>query len=138
MAEEKVGIVVFVCNWIPLIGADNAGLLEAAYPASTSIVPVACTGRLTPGILLEAFGGGADGVLVAGCALDECHYVSGSRRCGDVIEKTRELLPLVGIEPDRLGFELLSETDGATFAGTVSRFTGEVERMGKLLAGERA
>jgi coenzyme F420-reducing hydrogenase delta subunit len=121
------GVVVFVCNWVPSIGADNAALVEATYPANTTILPVACTGRLTPGILLRTFGSGAQAVLVVGCALEECHYVSGSHRCTGVIEETRELLPLVGVDPDLLGFELLSETDGRTFAKTVSDFVAVVE-----------
>ncbi len=119
--HKSDGILVFVCSWVPAIGADNAGVVEAAYPANTTIVPVACTGRLTPGILLGAFQS-AGAVLVLGCAHEECHFVSGSRRCGDIIEETRELLPMVGIDPGRLGFELLSESDGKTFAETLTRF----------------
>jgi coenzyme F420-reducing hydrogenase delta subunit len=138
MPRENAGIVVFVCNWIPSIGADNAGVVDATYPANTTILPVACTGRLTPGTLLETFGSGAGAVLVVGCAEEECHYVSGSRRCGDVIEETRELLPLVGIEPDRLGFELLSELDGAGFAETVTRFAAGADGADDPLAKERA
>ena len=126
-AQQKAGgIVVFVCNWVPAIGADNAGVVEASYPANTTLIPVACTGRLTAGILLEAFRS-AGAVLVLGCAHDECHYVSGSQRCGDIIEETRELLPMVGIDPARLGFELLAESDGETFADTVTRFAREVD-----------
>lgn len=135
MAEG--GIVIFVCNWVPSIGADNAAAVEASYPANTTILPVACTGRLTPGILLRAFGSGAEAVLVVGCDLEECHYVSGSRRCGDAIKETRELLPLVGVDRDLLGFELLSETDGRTFAKTVSDFVAVV-RSHMQAAGERA
>ena len=125
-AEQKSGeILVFVCNWVPAIGADNAGVVEARYPANTTLIPVACTGRLTPGILLEAFRS-AGAVLVLGCAHDECHFVSGSKRCGDIIEETRELLPMVGIDPGRLGFELLTESDGRNFADTLTRFAREV------------
>ena len=81
---------------------------------------------------------GGAGDCVVGCAEDECHYVSGSLRCGDVIEETRELLSLVGIEPGRLGFELLSEVDGGAFAETVSRFAAGVDKMRQQIAGERA
>ena len=112
---------MFVCNWIPAIGADNAGVVGASYPVNTTIVPVTCTGRLTAGILLEAFRS-SEAVLVLGCAHEECHFVSGSRRCGDIIEETRELLPMVGIDPDRLGFELMTESDGNLFAETLTRF----------------
>jgi len=126
-AEQKSGeILVFVCNWVPATGADNAGVVEARYPSSMTLIPVACTGRLTPGILLEAFRS-AGAVLVLGCAHDECHFVSGSKRCGDIIEETRELLPMVGIDSGRLGFELLTESDGKTFADTLTRFACEVD-----------
>jgi len=138
MAKTNGGIVVFVCNWIPAIGADNAANVEATYPPTTTVLSVACTGRLTPGILLSAFEAGAEGVLVVGCAPEECHYVSGSLRCGDVIEETRELLSLVGIEPGLLGFELLSDVDGGAFAETVSRFAAEVDKVRQQIAGERA
>ena len=112
MTNHTSRITVFICNWVPATGADNAGVVGAEYPPNTTIVNVACTGRLTPGILLEAFRT-ADAVLVIGCEHDECHYVSGSKRCGGIVDETRELLPLVGIDSERLSFVLMSDEDGA-------------------------
>ncbi|MCK4547001.1 MAG: hydrogenase iron-sulfur subunit [Candidatus Eisenbacteria sp.] len=134
MANRHGGITVFICNWIPAAGADNAGVVEAQYPPSTTIIPIHCTGRLTSGILLEAFRS-ADAVLVVGCAHDECHYVAGSRRCEDIIDETRDLLPMVGIDAGRLGFVLMSESNGDAFADTVSRFAAQVEKTGEPPAG---
>jgi coenzyme F420-reducing hydrogenase delta subunit len=58
-------VVIFTCNWYPAIAADNAGVVGEEYPSDTRIVTLTCAGRLTPALILDAFGSGAQGVLVA-------------------------------------------------------------------------
>ena len=71
-------VVVFACNWCSYAGADLAGVSRIQYPPTTRIVRVMCSSRIDPTFILKAFLYGADGVLVAGCHLGDCHYIEGN------------------------------------------------------------
>ncbi len=58
--------VAFVCHWCAYAGADLAGVLRIQYPPNVRLIRLMCTGRLQQGFLLNAFGQGADGILVSG------------------------------------------------------------------------
>lgn len=45
---------------------------------------------------------GADGVLVLGCHIGDCHYTDGNHRTAKRIPVLRKLLSYAGIEPDQL------------------------------------
>ena len=51
---------------------------------------------------------GADGVMVTGCKLDECHYISGNYRAKERIETMQHLMNMIGLGAERLGVEWLS------------------------------
>jgi F420-non-reducing hydrogenase iron-sulfur subunit len=63
---EPPEIIAFVCHWCAYAGADLAGISRIQYPPNVRLIRVMCTGRIHPGFLLQAFEGGAQGVLVAG------------------------------------------------------------------------
>jgi heterodisulfide reductase subunit C len=71
-AEGTPRLIVFVCDW-SLRAAEDVELLES-YPAFVHVVHIPCTGRIDPQMALMALRSGIDGVLVCGCAPDECHY----------------------------------------------------------------
>jgi F420-non-reducing hydrogenase iron-sulfur subunit len=123
-------IVVFACNWCSYAGADLAGVSRMQYPATTRVIRVMCSGRVTPGFILEAFQNGADGVLVTGCHPGDCHYISGNQNAVATVEKTAKLLDLLGIEGDRLRLEWISAAEGARFARIMGEFTDQVRALG--------
>jgi heterodisulfide reductase subunit C len=69
-------LVVFVCDW-SLRAAEDVELLES-YPEFVRVVHIPCTGRIDPQMALLALRSGIDGVLVCGCAPEECHYKRGT------------------------------------------------------------
>nr|NIU60902.1 hydrogenase iron-sulfur subunit [Stutzerimonas stutzeri]NIW36945.1 hydrogenase iron-sulfur subunit [Gemmatimonadota bacterium] len=73
-------VVAFLCNWCSYAGADGAGTARIPSPANVLPVRVMCSGRVSPEMVLRAFRAGADGVLVLGCHIGDCHYVSGNHR----------------------------------------------------------
>ena len=123
-------IVAFACNWCSYAGADLAGVSRIQYPPSTRVIRVMCSGRVSPMFILEALRGGADGVLVTGCHLGDCHYISGNERAETNIAMARDLLDLLGIEPQRLRLEWISAAEGARFAEVVNEFTEQVRELG--------
>lgn len=130
-------IIVFACSWCPYINADNAGARKREYPAQIRLIRTQCTGRLTPAIILKSFQCGADGVLVTGCHIGECHFISGNERCEEVIKETRKLMGLLGIEPERLGSEWFTPTEDARFTMVMADFAKKIRSIG-LLAREPA
>jgi F420-non-reducing hydrogenase iron-sulfur subunit len=125
-------IVVFTCSWYPAIAADNAGVIGKQYPADTRIVTLECGGRLTPALILDAFGAGAAGVLVATCKPELCHYVNGSSKCEGVVAETRELVELLGIGAERIELETFDSEDGERFADRVTQFCKKVAKFGPV------
>jgi F420-non-reducing hydrogenase iron-sulfur subunit len=89
--------------------------------------------------VLKAFEHGADGVLVSGCHIEDCHYLFGARRAGEQYEKTERLVHLLGLEKERLRLERISAAEAPKFASVVREFVADVKQVGRSpLAGVRA
>jgi F420-non-reducing hydrogenase iron-sulfur subunit len=123
-------LVVFACNWCSYAGADTAGVSRIQHQPHFRMIRVMCSGRIQPGFVLRAFEKGADGVLVSGCHFGDCHYVFGNERAVEQFEKTRKIVHLLGLEPDRLRLEWISAAEGARFAEVINDFTEKVRKLG--------
>ena len=102
MSNFKPLIIAFACNWCSYAASDAAGTSRRHYPANVRIVRVMCTGMIDPVYILKAFEKGADGVLVTGCHIGDCHYISGNIKAEKMIENLRTLLRRLGLDDDRL------------------------------------
>ena len=125
-------IVGFLCNWCSYAGADGAGTARIKYPSNMRVVRVMCSGRVSPELVLRTFRQGADGVIVLGCHIGDCHYVEGNHRTAKRIPMLRNLLGYAGIHPDRLRLEWASAAEGPILAEIVTEFTERVRQLGKL------
>jgi F420-non-reducing hydrogenase iron-sulfur subunit len=123
-------IVAFCCNWCSYAGADLAGVSRLQYPATARIIRIMCTGRLEPQFILKAFELGADGVLIAGCHLGECHYITGNERAKVKVAMSKELLDVLGLDSRRLRLEWISASEGIKFAKTMDEFTKQLVELG--------
>ena len=126
-----VNIIAFCCNWCSYAGADLAGVSRLQYPANVKIIRIMCTGRLDPQHVLHAFELGIDGVLVCGCHIGDCHYISGNKKAEVRIEMLKKLMDMIGIDPNRLRLEWISASEGTLFAETVKEFKEHIEQLGK-------
>jgi len=125
-------IVAFLCNWCSYAGADNAGIARIPSPANVLPIRVMCSGRVSPEMILRAFRSGADGVLVLGCHIGECHYTSGNHRTAKRVPLLRNLLGYVGISPDRLRLDWVSAAEAPKFARVTKEFVEAVRELGPL------
>ena len=123
-------ILAFSCNWCSYTSADLAGINRYTYPHNVNIVRFMCSGRIEPGLIMKAFEYGADGIIVTGCKLDECHYISGNYKAKERIETTQTLMDMIGLESQRLAVEWLSAAEGEKFARTMSEFVEKVKSLG--------
>ncbi|PIU30592.1 MAG: hydrogenase iron-sulfur subunit, partial [Syntrophobacteraceae bacterium CG07_land_8_20_14_0_80_61_8] len=123
-------ILAFLCNWCSYAGADLAGVSRLQYPPNIRVIRVMCSGTVSPHHLIHAFQKGADGVLVAGCHIGDCHYLKGNYMTLKRITFVEELLRFAGYDPARLHLEWISAAEGIKFAETVRAFTAEIRSMG--------
>lgn len=123
-------IVVFACNWCSYAGADTAGVSRIQHQPHFRMIRVMCSGRIQPAFVLRAFEKGADGVLVSGCHIGDCHYVFGNERALEQFDKTKSMVNLLGLEESRLRLEWISAAEGARFAEVINEFTDQVRKLG--------
>lgn len=123
-------IVAFCCNWCSYAGADLAGVSRLQYPPNARIVRVLCSGMIHPNLVIDALTKGADGVLVCGCHLGDCHYIDGNVKAERRAEAVKLMLDDFGIEQDRFAVEWISAAEGPRFAQVMTDFTEQVRRAG--------
>jgi len=123
-------ILAFLCNWCSYAAADLAGVSRLQYPPNIRIIRVMCSGTVSPHYILRAFYMGADGVLVSGCHIGDCHYIKGNYMTIKRITFMKSLLELLGFEPERLHLELISAAEGIKFAEVVRDFTDKIRKLG--------
>lgn len=123
-------IVAFACNWCSYAGADLAGVSRLQYPTNTRVVRVLCSGMIHPNVVIDAFTKGADGVLICGCHLGDCHYIDGNEKTERRVEAIKLMLADFGIEEERFGLEWISASEGPRFAQVMRDFTEQVRRVG--------
>ena len=125
-------VVAFLCNWCSYAGADNAGISRLPSPANILPIRVMCSGRVSPEMVLRAFRAGADGVLVLGCHIGECHYGTGNHRTIKRMPVLRNLLGYVGIHPDRLRLDWVSAAEAPKYSQVTQEFVETVRALGPL------
>jgi F420-non-reducing hydrogenase iron-sulfur subunit len=125
-------IVAFLCNWCSYAGADNAGIARIPSPANVLPIRVMCSGRVSPEMVLRAFRAGADGVLVLGCHIGECHYIDGNHRTAKRIPVLRRALSYVGIDPHRLRLDWVSAAEAPRFGSVTHEFVETIRALGPL------
>jgi len=123
-------ILAFVCNWCTGAAADLAGVARYKYPPNIRLIRVMCSGRVNPLMVMHALGKGADGVLIGGCHIGDCHYICGNHQTEKRVPLVKKGMELLGIDPRRLRLEWISAAEGARFAEVVAEFVTELKTLG--------
>ena len=92
-----------------------------------------CSGRVDLEFIFRAFSNGQDGVLVGGCKLNECNYVTHGNF--DALANNyicRNILERIGLNPERSSIEFMSGGDGNRLAEVVNTFTEKIKEIGPL------
>ncbi|NWG10972.1 hydrogenase iron-sulfur subunit [Candidatus Bathyarchaeota archaeon] len=126
----KPKIIGFVCNWSQPTTLNSAGTGRIwGYPR-IRFVRVMCIGRIDPVAVLETFAKGADGVLLIGCHPPDCHYVEGNLQTEYTVEILKKLIPLAGLEPERVKLLWYSPSEKQSFGQHVKDFYEQVKNFG--------
>lgn len=123
-------IVQFCCNWCSYTGADLAGSSRIQYSPHTRIIRTMCTGMIHTNLVIDALKKGADGVLVCGCHIGDCHYISGNKTMEKRVETIEALLEDFDLEPERFRLEWVSASEAKRFADVVNDFVEEIKELG--------
>ena len=138
MTDFKPKVVVFCCNWCSYAGADLAGTSRMKIKPYFRVIRAMCSGRIEPTFVFQAFAQGADGVMIAGCHPGDCHYNSGNYKAMRRVMLLRNMLPQLGVEPERLRLEWISASEASKLRSTVNGFIDEVTELGPLTLNTRA
>lgn len=140
-AADDRRIVAFFCRECAYAAADATGNARISLPTTIRSVLVPCTGRVSPLYLLTALAEGADGVYVAGCLEDQCHYRVGNFHAIDRVTFVQRLLESVGVEPERCQMFTMSAADSPRFvaaARAMHKTISELPPMVRSSGGESA
>jgi len=92
-----------------------------------------CSGRVDLDFVFKAFLAGQDGVLIGGCRLNDCNYVTQGNY--DALANTyicKNLMERIGLNPERLAIEFMSGGEGTLLAEVVNSFTAKIKELGPL------
>ena len=124
-------IIAFCCNWCSYASADSAGTARIQYPPNIHIIRAMCTGMVHPNFVMDAFAKGyADGVLVCGCHIGDCHYQDGNKKAEQRAEAIGLLLEDFGLEEERFRLEWISASEGPKFAKIAQEMTETLKGLG--------
>ena len=130
MAEDRIKIVAFLCNWCSYGAADLAGVSRMQYSADIRIIRVPCSGRVEPKLILSALREGADGIWVSGCHPGECHYLEGNYYARRKFGLMKGLLEHMGIDEGRVHFSWISSAEATKFARVAQEVADAISALG--------
>jgi coenzyme F420-reducing hydrogenase delta subunit len=110
-----------------------AGVSRLQYSNEIRLIRVMCSGRVDLEFILRAFLKGQDGVLIGGCRLNECNYVTQGNY--DALGNTymcKKLMEHIGLNPERLRIAFMSSGDGLLLAEVINDFTNQIKELGPL------
>ena len=125
-------IIAFLCNWCSYVGADLAGTSKITYPTNVRTIRVMCTAMLNPSLVFESFFYGADGVLIAGCYPQDCHYKEGFIKARTRYASIQEILKETGISEKRVKILSIDAGEGEKYANTIKEFKEELDKLGPI------
>jgi len=108
-----------------------AGVSRLQYSNEIRLIRVMCSGRVDLEFIFRAFLKGQDGVLIGGCRLNECNYVTQGNY--DALGNTyigKKLLAHIGLNPERLRIAFMSSGDGILLAEVINDFTNRIKELG--------
>jgi len=132
MTEFQPKIVAFICNWCTYAAADLAGVSRLQMPPNVLNVRVMCSGRINPMLVIRAFSQGADAVLVSGCHMGDCHYISGNYYARRRLLVLKSVLTGLGIEPERFRVTWISAAEAQDYQRVITEMVENVKRLGPL------
>jgi coenzyme F420-reducing hydrogenase delta subunit len=130
MAEFDPTILAFCCNWCSYAGADLAGVSRLQMPPNVHVIRVMCSASVKPEYLMKAVSQGVDGVLVLGCHIGDCHYMTGNHRTAKRVPLVKKIMGDIGLDERRVRLDWVSAAEGEKFQKVITEFVNEIKGLG--------
>ncbi len=117
-------IINFFCSYNLELSLSTEKL-----PENIKQINLLSLGKLSPGLILEAFEKGADGVLVTSCD-DSCHFGESCNIWAEQrAETAMDFLSSIGIEKERVKYHTFSAQAGDGFLETANQLIEEIQGL---------
>ena len=130
MTDFRPTILAFCCNWCSYAGADLAGVSRLQMPPNVHVIRVMCSASVKPEYVLKALSQGIDGVLVLGCHIGDCHYMTGNHRTAKRMPLVQKVLKETGIDEKRMKLDWVSAAEGEKFQKVITDFVQDIRKLG--------
>jgi quinone-modifying oxidoreductase subunit QmoB len=130
--EEKLRVLLFMCENDAYPALDAAGMNHISYDASVRVIPLRCLGSVNIVWIADALSRGIDGVMLMGCKYGEdyqCHFAKGSEIATRRLENVKETLQRLQLESERVEVLQVAIDQYLKVPEMINNF---VERMRKL------
>ncbi|MBU2573599.1 MAG: hydrogenase iron-sulfur subunit, partial [Elusimicrobia bacterium] len=108
---------------------DLAGTSRLQYPPNVRIIRVMCSGMVHPNLVTDSLTKGADGVIICGCHIGDCHYIDGNKATEKRAEAIKLLLEDFGLEEERFRLEWISASEGPKFAQVMTEMAETIKKL---------
>ncbi len=126
----KRTLALFYCRNVPESSETDRQAIEQAYGGAIRLFPLPCSGRLEPVHLMRALEELADAAYLITCPEGACAYFEGNRRAKKRVERTRQIIAGIGLEPDRAGIVIGSKETPKTLAQLAEEIFDRIGQMG--------
>jgi len=129
---SRPSIVAFVCENHAMSALKAASIAGESLSESVRIVKIPCTGRLETTQMLDSIAAGADGVVVIGCLEDNCYHDVGSMLARGRVDRIKELLKDIKMEPERVEMINAASVSGAMLMLKLRQFEDRLATLPSL------
>lgn len=121
----------FYCEECAVSTIDIVGTQKMSYPASTRMIPVPCTGRVSIIDILKAFEAGASTVMIAACETDRCHVGGTGNEIAQVqVDVARDILNAIGWEGERVDMFRMFSAEPERFTRAINEMVTRAKKLG--------
>jgi quinone-modifying oxidoreductase subunit QmoB len=131
--EEKLRVLLFMCENDAYPALDIAGMNHVVYDASVRVIPLRCLGSTNIVWIADALSRGIDGVMLMGCKYGEdyqCHFAKGSEIASRRLENVKETLQRLQLESERIEVSQVSIDQYEKVPEMINTFMERIRELG--------
>lgn len=123
---KDVQIVVIACERSVNLEKDLEEKTKLKGVDNCNVIQVPCSGMIQPRMIESAFKNGADGTIVMGCQIGDCHFREGNKFCRERLLGLRPPNIKKTVPKERLQGLWMSEVQVDVFKDRVESFKEKV------------
>ena len=119
---DQVKIMVIACERSVNLDNEIEGKADLKGVDNAKVIRVPCSGMIQPRMIESAFKNGADGTIVMGCQIGDCHFREGNKFCRERLLGLRPPVIKKTVPKNRLRGLWMSEVQVDEFKRRVEDF----------------